>query len=664
MCECLLTSNIKLQLSLKLFSFCLCIFFLGALPCSAQKITMPSSDNTKAVKFYRQAGAYYDQRRNQEALDELKKAIEKDKNFVEAYMLMGDIYSDMGDKEKSSAAYEEALRINPSFFPNTFMNLAKEEMKAGKYKEALDHLEKFLQQKDISKENKQKAMRDTASCRFATYAMEHPVPFNPQNLGENINSEFYEYHPQLTADEKTLIFTRRSNLVGGEISQNEMREDFYISTNNAGVWDKAIGLGKPINTVGDEGAHCISPDGHYMYFTACGRSDGYGRCDIYFSERNGDAWSEPVNLGATVNSRLWDAQPTISSDGNTLYFVSTRDGGFGGSDIWKTTKDKDGNWTAPLNLGATVNSSEDEQSPYIHPDNKTLYFSSKGHRGMGGFDIFMTKKVSKTSWSEPVNLGYPLNTGADDYSFFVTADGAHAYFASDRPEGKGKQDIYRIDLYAAARPTPVTYVKGVVHDNETMKKLRASIELYDLSTAELVTSSVSDKITGEYLVCLPSGRNFALNVSREGYLFYSENFSLADADTAKVPEPFRLDVGLEPIKVGQSTVLKNIFFETAKAELKSDSRAELERIAIFLNANPDVKIEITGHTDNVGEKKYNLGLSDRRAQSVYNYLIANGISASRLSYKGYGDTKPVATNDTEGGRQLNRRTEMVISATK
>lgn len=648
----------------KIFSFCFLVFFLGYLTCSAQKVTMPSSNNTKAVKHYRQATAYYDQRRYQEALDELKSAIEKDKNFVEAYMLMGDIYSDMGKKEESAAAYEEAVRINPEFFPNTFVNLAKEEMKAGKYKEALDHLEKFLLQKDISKESRQKAMRDTASCRFAMYAMDHPVPFNPQNLGDNINSEFSEYHPQLTADEKILIYTRRSNLIAGEISEKDEGEDFYISRNNAGTWGRSVALGKPINTSGNEGAHCISPDGRYIYFTACDRYDGYGRCDIYFSERNGDTWSDPVNLGSIVNSRAWDSQPSISSDGNTLYFVSTRPGGFGKADMWKTTKDKNGDWSAPLNLGATVNTPEDEQSPYIHPDNTTLYFSSKGLTGMGGFDIFMTKKISAGSWSTPVNLGYPLNTSADDNSFFVTADGMHAYFASSRQESKGKQDIYRCDLYPAVRPTPVTYVKGIVHDNETMKKLRASIELYDLSTAELVTSAVSDKITGEYLVCLPSGKNFALNVSREGYLFYSENFSLADVDTTKLPEPFRLDVGLEPIKVGQSTVLKNIFYETASAELKSDSRAELERIAIFLNANPDVKIEISGHTDNVGDKKYNLGLSERRAQSVYNYLIANGISASRLSYKGYGDTKPVATNDTDKGRQLNRRTEMVIAATK
>ena len=625
---------------------------------------MPSSNNTKAVKYYRQAASYFDVRNYDEALNQLKLAIEKDKNFVEAYMLMGDIYSDIGKKEESAAAYEEALRIDPAFFPNTFMNLAKEEMKTGKYKEALDHLVKFLQQRDISKELRQKAMRDTASCRFAIYAVEHPVPFDPKNLGENINSEFSEYHPQLTADEKILIYTRRSNLIAGEVSQREIREDLYISKNNAGVWSKSVALGKPINTPGDEGAHCISPDGRYMYFTICGKYDGYGSCDIYLSERNGDSWSEPVNLGNIVNARGWDSQPSISSDGSTLYFVSKRPGGFGGSDIWKTTKDKDGNWAAPLNLGATVNTAEDEQSPYIHPDNQTLYFSSKGHPGMGGFDIFMTKKISKSSWKTPVNLGYPLNTSTDEYSFFVTADGLHAYFASNRTKEKDEKDIYRCDLYPAARPTPVTYVKGVVHDKESMKKLRANIELYDLATAELVTSAVSDKITGEYLVCLPSGKNFALNVSREGYLFYSDNFSLSSVDTAKVFEPFRLDVPLVPIKVGQSTVLKNIFYETASAELKPDSRAELERIAIFLNANPQVKIEISGHTDNVGDKKYNLGLSDRRAQSVYNYLIANGISSGRLIYKGYGDSKPVATNDTEEGRQLNRRTEMVIAATK
>ena len=632
--------------------------------CTAQKFSMPSSDNSKAIKHYQQATAYYDVKKYDDAIEELKKAIDKDKNFVEAYMLMGDIYSDMGKKEESIAAYSEAVRINPEFFPNNFSNLAKEEMKMGKYSDALSHLEKFLLLTSISKDQRQRAMHDTASCHFAIYAMDHPVPFNPQNLGDNINTADAEYHPQLTADEKILIFTRRSHLNGGEINLQEEGEDFYVSRNNAGEWSKAVALGKPINTTGNEGAHCISPDGHYLYFTGCNRSDGYGSCDLYVSERNGDSWSEPQNLGKTVNSRFWDTQPSISSDGNTLYFISTRPGGFGKADIWKTTKDKDGNWTTPLNLGATVNTEDDEQSPYIHPDNKTLYFSSKGHIGMGGFDIFMTKKISKGSWSKPMNIGYPINSGSDDNSFFVTADGMHAYFASNRSEGKGKQDIYRFDLYAAARPTPVTYVKGVVFDNESMKKIRSEIELYDLATTELVTGAVSDRVTGEYLVCLPSGKNFALNVSREGYLFYSENFSLAAADTTKPPTPFRLDVGMHPIKVGQTTVLKNIFFETASAELKPDSKTELERIAIFLNANPNVKIEISGHTDNVGDKIYNQKLSEKRAQSVLNYLIANGISSDRLTSMGYGDTKPVAANDTEEGRAQNRRTEMAVMGMK
>ncbi|HLG35338.1 MAG TPA: OmpA family protein [Bacteroidia bacterium] len=625
---------------------------------------MPSSSNSKAVKHYLQATTHFDFRKYSEAIDELKIAIERDKNFVEAYMLMGYVYSEMGRKEESIAAYAEAVRINPDFFPNNFSNLAKEEMKSEKYKDALEHLEKFLLLNGISQEQRQRAMRDTASCRFAIHAMENPVPFNPENAGDNINSADAEYHPQLTADEKILIYTRRSNLNGGEINLREEGEDFYVSRNNAGEWSKSIALEKPINTTGNEGAHCISPDGRYLYFAACDRSDGYGSCDIYMSERNGDSWSEPVNLGRTINSRMWDTQPTISPDGNTLYFISTRPGGFGKADIWKTMKDKNGNWTAPLNLGATVNTEDDEQSPFIHPDNKTLYFSARGHTGMGGFDIFMSKKISKGSWSVPLNLGYPINTGADENGLFVTADAAHAYYASNRSVGKGKQDIYRFDLYASARPAPVTYVKGIVHDNESLKKLRADIELYDLATAQLVTSAVSDRMTGEYLVCLPSGKNFALNVSREGYLFYSENFSLAVADTIKAPAPFRLDVGLHPIKVGQSTVLKNIFYETASAELKSDSKTELERIAIFLNANPGVKIEISGHTDNVGDKIYNQKLSEKRAQSVYDYLVANGIAADRITFKGYGDTKPVASNDSEEGRKQNRRTEMAVAGMK
>jgi outer membrane protein OmpA-like peptidoglycan-associated protein/Tol biopolymer transport system component len=625
---------------------------------------MPSSSNTKAVKHYMEATSYYDRKKYAEAIEELKEAIDRDKNFVEAFMLMGDIYSDMGKKEESIAAYAEAVRINPDFFPNNFSNLAREEMKTGKYKEALEHFEKYLLLDGISKEQRERAMRDTSSCRFAVHAMENPVPFNPENLGDNINTTDAEYHPQLTADEKILVYTRMSHLNGGEMNMREEGEDFYVSRNNAGVWSKSVALGKPINTTGNEGAHCISPDGRYLYFTACERSDGYGSCDIYFSERNGDSWSEPRNMGKTINSRFWDTQPTISSDGNTLYFISTRPGGFGKADIWKTLKDKEGNWGVPRNVGATINTKDDEQSPFIHPDNKTMYFSSRGHLGMGGFDIFRTTKISNSSWSKPVNLGYPVNTGADENGLFITADAMHAYYASNRSEGKGKQDIYRFDLYAAARPMPVTYVKGIVHDYDSMKKLRADIELYDLATAELVASAVSDWVTGEYLVCLPSGRNFALNVSREGYLFYSENFSLAAADTTKAPAPFRLDVGLHPIKVGQATVLKNIFYETASSELKSDSKAELERIAIFLNANPTVSIEISGHTDNVGDVIYNQKLSERRAQSVSNYLVANGIAADRLTYKGYGDTKPIASNDSEEGRKQNRRTEMVVQGMK
>lgn len=649
-------------MNFKIFLSILVSIVLIVSGCSAQKITMPSSNDSKAIKHYRQATSYFDARKFSDALDELKKAIARDKNFVEAFMLIGDIYSDMGMKDEAVAAYSEAVRINPEFFPKNFENLARVEMKAGKYNEALEHFEKYLLFKDIPKEYRQRAVRDTASCRFAIHAMKNPVPFNPENLGDNINSADAEYHPQLTADEKILIYTRRGLLNGGEINLNDEGEDFYVSRNNAGEWSKSVAIGKPINTTGNEGAHCISPDGRYLYFTACNRSDGYGRCDIYFSERNGDAWSEPQNLGRTINSLDWDTQPTISSDGNTLYFISTRPGGFGKADIWKTTKDKDGNWTKPLNLGATVNSEDDEQSPFIHPDNRTLYFSSRGHTGMGGFDIFMSKKISKSSWNKPANLGYPINTGTDDYSFTVSADGMHAYYASNRNEGKGGQDIYRFDLYPAARPTPVNYVKGIVHDFESMKKLRADIELYDLATAELVASAVSDRVTGEYLVCLPSGKNFGLNVSREGYLFHSENFSLAAADTTKAPAPFRLDVGLHPIRVGQSTVLKNIFYETASASLKTDSKTELERIAVFLNANPNVKIELSGHTDNVGDKIYNQKLSEKRAQSVYNYLIANGIAASRLTFKGYGDTKSVTSNDTEAGRQQNRRTEMAVSA--
>ncbi|HRH67806.1 MAG TPA: OmpA family protein [Bacteroidia bacterium] len=343
-----------------------------------------------------------------------------------------------------------------------------------------------------------------------------------------------------------------------------------------------------------------------------------------------------------------------------MYFVRAIKGSDGRSqrDILVSKIGDNSAWSEPVSVSDKINTPGDEMSVFVHPDDQTLYFSSDGHPGMGGLDIFMSKRSPTGEWGVPVNLGYPINTTADENSLLVSPSGELAFFASDRPGGKGQLDLYQFALPEAMRPQPVTYMKGKVFDIETKKVLAASFELIDLATGKTVVSSTSNSGNGEFLVCLPTGKSYALNVSKDGYLFYSENFQLKDAKSAK--DPVLKDVGMKPIKVGQSVVLRNIFYDFDKYDLKDESLAELGKLISFLSKNPKIRIEVGGHTDNVGGKAYNQQLSEKRAKSVYDYLVKNGITESRLEFKGYGDAKPVADNSSDQGRSQNRRTEFTI----
>jgi outer membrane protein OmpA-like peptidoglycan-associated protein len=328
-------------------------------------------------------------------------------------------------------------------------------------------------------------------------------------------------------------------------------------------------------------------------------------------------------------------------------------------DLYKTTMDEFGEWSKPINISDSINTEGAESSPFIHPDNKTLYFSSDGHIGMGGMDIFYCRKDSNDNWGKPVNIGYPINTFGDENSLILNARGDMAYFASDKLEGFGQQDLYKFKLYEEARPNPVSYMKGIVYDDQTKKRLEAKFELISLKDGQTKVESKSDPVNGEFLVCLPTGSQYALNVSKKGYLFYSENFSTPAEIHHKI-DPFLKNVPLKPIKVGESVVLKNIFFEFDKYNLKKESRVELNKLYNLLKENKSLKIEIGGHTDNKGSEEYNKTLSQNRAKAVYEYLTSKGISSERLSYKGYGESKPIDTNKTEEGRANNRRTEFKV----
>lgn len=613
----------------------------------------------KAKKHYLRAMEAYDMGKNEAAANDFNKAIESDPNFIEAHIVLAGIYQDGKKYDKAIVEYKAALAIDPNFFPNNYYNLAESEIALQLFSDAKEHLKKLLSQQKISPDIKKKGEHLLANASFAENAVKSPVPFEPKNLGPNVNTRFEEYLPTLTADEQTLIVTVKMPDDTLRNDWNNSSEDFYMSKKVDGQWQKRSNVGPPINTPANEGAQCISPDGQFLFYTLCNSPGGMGRCDIYFSMKEGKKWGIPKNVGPPINSKYWDSQPSLSSDGNTLYFVSNRPGGKGEKDIWASSLTKDGYWGTPVNLGDSINTAYSDMSPFIHPDNKTLYFASEGQPGMGRHDIFYARMKKDGNFGTPVNIGYPINTSGDEFSLIVNSKGNLAYFASaDRKEGFGNLDLYSFDLYEKARPTLVTYVKGKVFDSESKKLLDARLELIDLETSKVVADMYSNSITGEYLVCLPANKNYAFTASRNGYLFYSENFSLKE--NKNQGEPYLIDIAMKPIKAGEKVVLKNIFFETGKYNLKDESKSELNKLGDFLNLNPKVKIEVSGHTDNVGDDKMNQTLSLNRAKSVYDYLLNNGIAAERLTYKGYGETQPVESNDTDKGRAANRRTEFKV----
>ena len=618
-----------------------------------------STTNKKAEKWFYMAVDSYQGKYFDKAIVEVKKALEQDPAFTEAYILQGDIYAGDQQYEKAVDSYQSAIKTNKSFSPNLYYILANMQLNMGRYSDSRSNFLRFLEFEGLPDAMRQQSEKRIKSCEFAMQCVANPVPFSPVNLGDSINTRYDEYINAITPDEERLYFTRKNPRNAQTIDQSQdYEEDFYIAHKADSAWTEAVNLGPPINSHGNEGALNISPDGKYLFFAACNREDGFGSCDIYWAKRIGNGWSEPVNLGPVVNSPQWDSQPSFSSDGKTLYFASKRPGGKGSSDIWKTELQPGDQWSNPVNLGDSINTKAEEMAPFIHPDDQTLYFSSKGHPGLGGYDLFYSRKDMKGEWHRPVNLGYPINTNADEITLVVNAKGNLAYISSDVQGGKGRQDIYQFPLYKEARPMLTTYFKGIVYDVETREKLEARFELIDLATSKTCAEASSDKVTGGFLLVLPTEKNYALNVSRDGYLFYSDNFFLTGTNSQG--KPFLKNIPLKPIKIGEAVILKNIFFDTDKYILKDESLAELQKLLGFLRKNPKLKIEINGHTDNVGSAEHNLELSGNRAKAVYEFLVQHDVAVSRLSYAGFGFSQPIDVNTTEQGRANNRRTEFKV----
>lgn len=648
----------------KLSSVILIILFF-ALSLNAQEY---SSTSRKAIKNYEKALQYLRQRQYSESLDFLIKAQEADNTFVEVYLLRAEIYRTQKKTEDEINSYKKAIEVNPEFYPKVYFFLAEAELKRGEYTQAKTNIELFLNS-SVKKDYLIKKAKDLQKrAAFGEYQKQHPVNFSPINLGKAVNTPYNDYWPSLTVDEKQLFTTVR---IPDDKKFAKYREDIYVSYNESTFftdtvdsdWTQAHVLPAPLATKGNEGACSVSADGKILFFTRCTCPNGFEKCcDIYYSVKHATGWSKAQRIPGYVNSGAWEAQPSISSSGTELYFTSNRIGGAGKQDIWKSTLELEtGKWGKPINLGDSINTPGNEMSPFIHPDNQTLYFASDYWPGMGGYDLFISRKRNN-QWTKPVNLGYPINSHLDESGLIVNSKGTLAYYASDKQE-KNNLDIYNFALPEKHRPIPVKYIKGKVIDAKTKKALQAKFSFIDDESARELITSYSDAYSGEFFISLPVNSNYLLNVERTKYLFYSSNFFLKE-DKNRL-NPLVLTVELVPIELEEIILLKNIFFETASYKLLPKSNFELNKLYELLKNNENIlKIEIRGHTDNEGTKEYNQTLSENRAKAVYKYLINKGVDKERLTYKGFGLSKPIADNATKEGRAKNRRTEFKITKIK
>jgi len=631
------------------------LFFIITILLSDLQVNGQDIPSGKAGKYFEKAREYYERGEWKACREELNKAVKADSTLAEAYLMIGDLYLEEGLDTLAAEQFKIALRFNPEREYVVLSVLANTLFSMEQYAEASIYYLKALDFQELSADYKATIQNRLDIALERKHLMENPVSFEPVNLGYTVNSKAEEYINALTPDGNGIYFTRR--MKSKNEPGREFIEDFYFVPIEGDSLKSADLLDFPPGKANDAGAICISPDGRLLFFTACFRKDSYGSCDLYYSEKKGDTWSTAKNMGPHINTDFWDAQPAVSPDGRELYFTSNRPGGFGSSDIWKSVRTPDGSWAKPVNIGKPVNTAGQEMAPFIHFDNQALYFSSGGHGGMCGTDLFRSERVNQ-GWSEPENLGYPVNSRADEIVIVINPAGDEGFISNNDLEGFGGYDIYRFELDPTIRPDPVSYLHGIVYDAISNKPLEARFELIDIERNTTVISAVSDRLNGDFLVCLPLNYNYALNVSCEGYLFYSEHFPFSELKS--MTDPLKKNIPLEPVMAGNKMILRNIFFNTDEYQLEPESFTELNKLFDFLGNNPTVKIEIGGHTDDQGTDEYNATLSDNRARAVYDYLVQKKVDPARIKYKGYGESRPVSTNETEEGRALNRRTEITI----
>ncbi len=627
------------------------IFFTALLGCifllPVQGQIPLSSTNKKALDAYEKANQFLKERNIEKAFGEFEEAIERDKLFAEPYFQLGRLYEQNRQFGNAILNYEKAVNAQEktSVTEIAAQQVGQLYLRKGDYQKALVFLEKGIGAVTASNQKRYKVRIE--NCKFALESINKPLIINPLELPKSVNKFQSQYFPVLTADRETLIYT----------GNQDSDENIYVTSIKDKVWTEPVSISEKINTTQNEGTASISADGRTLVFTSCGGRKGFGSCDLFISYKQGDDWTSPQNLGLNINSGEWESQPSLSADGRTLYFVSDRKGSLGKRDIWVSKLDSTNMWAKAINVGSPVNTTEDDLSPFIHANGKTLFFASEGHVGMGGLDLYFTEN-QQDKWKIPENLGYPLNTFEDQVALFITADAKKAYYSLERDQDDKyrRAKIVEIEVPASlqAKFKATSFLKGIVYDSKTKQKLQADIELIALKNNELLGKISSDAQIGTYTSVLTNGGKYAVFVSKKGYFFKSLNFDFSD----KIGLDKILDIPLEPIKKEAKEILNNIFFDTAKWDLKSESTAELDKLVGLLKANPDLPIEISGHTDDVGKDADNLLLSQKRAKAVVDYLAQKGVNILKIKAEGYGKTLPYLPNISDENRKLNRRIEV------
>ena len=638
----------------------ICLMFLLYHQTFAQQRIETDSNSPKISALFKQAQFFLQVGKRLEAIETLQKVLVIDPKSAEACIKMGLVYEFGGQKDEAVRQYLRSIELQPDA-PQTLPSYHKTGdyyFKLGQYEKALPYFEKTVAKTSFSTSIHKRAKAQILNCKFALESIQKPLVLNSIPLSSPFNGFPSQAFPVLTADNETLFFT-----------QNDGNENIFFSTQKDSVWREPTSISDTINTPQNEGTCSISADGRTLVFAACSRPDSRGGCDLYIVRKVGGSWGVPQNMGDAVNSYDWDSQPALSADGRTLYFSSERGGGSGKADIWVSKTLLNGQWGRPVNAGKTINSAGDDKSPFIHANGRTLFFATDGLVGMGGMDLFYAENQSDTAWSKPVNLGYPINTQEDQVSLFISADCQKGYYALDqRNNPQLRQEAFvdnknamKVVLFSFDLPAEIkakchqtNYLKGTVYDAQTKQKLLADIELIDLKTNQTKAIISSDAQTGAYLAVLNNGSKYALYVNKAGYFFKSLSFDYSEKNQT---DGLLLDIALTPLQKNSRDILSNLFFDSGQYALSEDSKTELEKLAKFLKTNALLRVEISGHTDDVGNEKENLLLSQRRAKAVVTYLQLLGVETTRIVAAGYGKTKPIVANANEENRRQNRRIE-------